>query len=308
MPQYDPYGQQQPTTGDVVKDFVTSPFRVSTYTAMYGTMPMMWSPSKGIYLPGVGRTFQHGFKSGIKSIGSAVSNMYKAGGGGVRGAVSATWGVGKKGFGKAMRFGLGAKAGGGYIGGTFLKQASLAQELYDDVFSQVLSRAQKAGASGAAARSTAAKAAERALEKVPSGAKRISSRAAGQHLGRVNIKKKFLTGLKGADNLVNKRLLGKLAKFGLGAAKVGSVIGGVLLTKDLIEMVGVPLGRAAVQTLDNTFTRYQERFMPEMGGQLELSYLSRGAATERQRAVQAISKAYINGRSAIGNEAQYIHQ
>ena len=46
--------------------------------------------------------------------------------------------------------------------------------------------------------------------------------------------------------------------------------------------------------------------MPEMG-KLTSSYLSYGASTERQRAVRAISKGYINGRSAYGQEAAYMH-
>jgi hypothetical protein len=71
-------------------------------------------------------------------------------------------------------------------------------------------------------------------------------------------------------------------------------------------MVVKPLAQAAIGALNNIATEYQNRFMPEMGGQLALSYMSQGAYTERQRAIQSISKSQINGRSALGQEANYI--
>ena len=100
----------------------------------------------------------------------------------------------------------------------------------------------------------------------------------------------------------------KALKVGLMAGKMFAWWGIVSTMWDITQLIGAPIGRAAFRTLDEGFTRYQNRFMPELGGRLAMSYLSRGAATERQRAVQAISKAYINGRSAIGNEAQYAHR
>lgn len=116
---------------------------------------------------------------------------------------------------------------------------------------------------------------------------------------------------KGANN-VPKNVAGKLAAGRLTQAammlgKGASVVGLLGLTWDITQAIGQPLGRAAVGVANKVLTDWENRFMPEMGGQLALSYVSRGAATERQRAIEAISKAHLNGRSALGNEAQFYH-
>jgi hypothetical protein len=92
-----------------------------------------------------------------------------------------------------------------------------------------------------------------------------------------------------------------LTRWGLRASKIGTGVGIALFALD----VAGPLAQAGFNALNNLATEYQQRFMPEMGGKLQASYLSYGAATERQRAIQAISKAYINGRSALGQESLY---
>jgi len=97
-------------------------------------------------------------------------------------------------------------------------------------------------------------------------------------------------------------------KFGLRVGKAGSIIGMGLLAYDIASAIGRPLFAAGMTALSNVATEYQNRFMPEIGGQLQLSYLSQGAATERQRAISSMSKAYINGRSAFGSESSLLHQ
>ena len=77
---------------------------------------------------------------------------------------------------------------------------------------------------------------------------------------------------------------------------------------DIAKMVAEPFGRYLVENVNRVATSWADRYKPEMGGQIALSYMSTGAATERQRAVEAISRSYTNGRSAVGNEAQYMHQ
>ena len=77
---------------------------------------------------------------------------------------------------------------------------------------------------------------------------------------------------------------------------------------DSINFLMEPMGRAAVQGIDTAFNMYESVSKPELGGQLVLSYLSHGAATERQRAISAISKSHINGRSNFGQEAKFIHR
>ena len=98
-----------------------------------------------------------------------------------------------------------------------------------------------------------------------------------------------------------------LLKWGSRGAKVASAAGLAMFAWDIGKAVATPLAQAAMGAINNVAMEYQNRFMPEMGGQLQLSYLSQASATERQRAVQAISKSYINGRSAFGSEGSMMH-
>jgi hypothetical protein len=114
-------------------------------------------------------------------------------------------------------------------------------------------------------------------------------------------------------------LRGSGKRFAVGAGRLG-VKAGVMGLKgfayyqlgklmwDAINFVMEPVGRASVQAVDNAFRRYESIPQVEMGGSIAMSYLSHGASTERQRAISAISKAHINGRSALGQEAMYSHQ
>jgi hypothetical protein len=97
-------------------------------------------------------------------------------------------------------------------------------------------------------------------------------------------------------------------KWAIRAAKVGSVIGATMFAWDMAKMVGEPIGRAVVGQLDTALTEWEDRFMPELGGRMQMTYLTQGASTERQRALQAMSKAQITGRSAFGQESKYVHQ
>jgi hypothetical protein len=85
---------------------------------------------------------------------------------------------------------------------------------------------------------------------------------------------------------------------------IGATLWGVY---DMAKMVAEPVGRYIVDNANRVASAYANRYMPEMGGKIALSYMSSGAATERQRAVEAISRSYINGRSAIGQEASFAH-
>jgi len=117
--------------------------------------------------------------------------------------------------------------------------------------------------------------------------------------------------------------MGRIAKYLATAKKAnlgryairGGLIGGKLTAFGIIGALvfstamslGEPIGKAMISSVDKGLGFYNNRFMVETGGGLARGYLSQGAATERQRAVQAISKAYINGRSAIGQEAFFLH-
>jgi len=116
-----------------------------------------------------------------------------------------------------------------------------------------------------------------------------------------------------------EKFLGKLsttnfkrfARYGargvLTAGKVVAGVGAVMGMWDMAKMIGEPVGRYLVENTNRLAQAYQDRYAPELGGKIALSYMTGSAATERQRAIQAISRSYMNGRSAIGNEAQYLH-
>jgi hypothetical protein len=97
------------------------------------------------------------------------------------------------------------------------------------------------------------------------------------------------------------------AKWGIRGAKVASYVGLAMFAWDMINMVGEPIGRSLLGAVDKTMTDYQQRFMPEVGGRLALSYLSQGAATERQRSLNALSKSSLSGRTGFGGEASMQH-
>lgn len=157
-------------------------------------------------------------------------------------------------------------------------------------------------------------------DDIPQG---FVSRAFGKTKGFMTSKEKFRmttgaigTGIDKTAAAVNRVKWGALGK---GLSR-GLVRGGVALGKgwailsvasfmwDAINYVAEPLGRAAFSAMDSAFRAYEAIPTPELGGQLSMAYLTQGAATERQRALQAISKAHINGRSALGMEAQYAHR
>jgi len=121
---------------------------------------------------------------------------------------------------------------------------------------------------------------------------------------------------KVAENLSKsgKRLTGtylrntRLMRMGMRLAKWGSRGVLALSVASLGYMVGEPIGRSIVQGFTDVVNNFHNRFMPEMtGSRLQEGYLTRGAATERQRAIEALSKSSLNGRSAFGQEANFFH-
>jgi len=121
--------------------------------------------------------------------------------------------------------------------------------------------------------------------------------------------KRQITALRAARN-------GKVA--GLVALK-GATMAGATIMKgaaiynvaslmfDAINMIASPISKAGVEAVDSAFNKFASFARPELGGTLNMGFVSYGAATERQRAIQAISKSRINGRSMMGQEAQYMH-
>lgn len=94
---------------------------------------------------------------------------------------------------------------------------------------------------------------------------------------------------------------GMLAGKGLSYYAVGS------LMWDMAKMITDPISQSAIGAINTTFNKVGGIGIPELGGGLNIGFVSEGAATERQRAVQAISRSRINGRSILGQEAMYMH-
>lgn len=100
-----------------------------------------------------------------------------------------------------------------------------------------------------------------------------------------------------------------------GAARTGVAVGKGFAYYEMAKIaysatnyIFEPLGRAAFGAMDEALKAYERISTPEVGGQLSMDYITQGAATERQRALAAISKSRINGRSALGGEAAMIHR
>lgn len=133
------------------------------------------------------------------------------------------------------------------------------------------------------------------------------------------------TALRGAST--GSRMAGGLVS---GASRVaraefvralgrGAVRGGIAFAKgfayfelaklawDTINMFAEPIGRSMVAQADASLQQFKSIARPELGGSIAMGYMSRGAATERQRALAAISKSQLNARSAMGNEASMLH-
>lgn len=97
-----------------------------------------------------------------------------------------------------------------------------------------------------------------------------------------------------------------LAKAGVFGMKLGAIGAISSLMYEGIKMITNPIAQAGVGAVDNAFNNMMSYGKPDLGGSLNMGFVSYGAATERQRAIQAISKSRINGRSILGQEAQYL--
>ena len=110
--------------------------------------------------------------------------------------------------------------------------------------------------------------------------------------------------MKGTGLFAAKTAIRGAVAFG----KLGAYAATAGLIYQAASMIANPIGQAMVKAVDTAFSQFSSFNRPELGGQISMSYLSSGAATERQRAIDAISRSRINGRSQFGNEAQFMHQ
>lgn len=303
---YDPYGPQSPeqqmTGGDMVRDFATYPIKPSSYISMMGINPAAWSGRRGILIPFAKLVKDiKKFKppsdnlslTGI-SYSKKISGVQKT-----KNLISAYKPFVKRGVVGMFTLGLTEAE---FKGGKFTNANLIEQRWRTSAEKNILSIIQKSG-------SVPKKRAEQLAFKMSKDA--LSQGKVGTY--------NFLKDKKNTFNVIGKESIdlqslrarkraGWVGRLGLRGMRVASAVGLAMLAWDIGSMVAKPLASAAMNALNNAAVEYQNRFMPELGGQLQLSYLSYGAATERQRSIQAISKAYINGRSALGNEGQLYHQ
>jgi hypothetical protein len=287
----DPWGQM--TVGDIAKETIASSLNPASYAGAYLAWPGMWSIEKGVYVPHIGQYLESPHKLGrtIRHIGRA----YKG-----RGVISGT----------SVAAGRTVKAlfKGGHVGKRFFNSSktihkkAVAKAYGSAVFSQEVASWKNVSSAY--------------TSNIPGFGKNYINKEAGLATQRaMNAYKSGSIPLKYKDSykLAMKTASGKVrmataAKVGIAGMKAVSVVGMAMLAWDIIKIAGEPMGAYAMNSLNAGMNRLQSAFSPELGGRLSPAYLSSGAATERQRAIQAMSKSYISGRSAFGQEASYMHQ
>ena len=318
---YDAYAPDEESfgVGDLAKSVISAPFAPSTYLWTHLHMPGMWSTTKGIATP---------FNKRTKDAVGLIAGTFKS-----------------RGFGKGMNqiwaqkkylnpwsglLGMGRNKSQWVGGATMAKIPELQKELAEAI-------SKKGSFTAGATRANYGRVQGTRLRNIRDAA--IKKRAAGMYavaednisaIAATNRYDKFRRGAKAArqrfrkleSNLVIKsaensnKVLGlksllfraNTIKWGVRVGKAASIVGAATLAWDLTQMVAQPIGSALISSASNAITAWNDRFMPQMGGQLAMSYMSQGAATERQRAVQAMGRSQINGRSAFGQEAAYMHQ
>lgn len=291
---YDPYGgqlpEQQMNNSISIGDVATYGIKPSSYVQMAMVYPGMWSPNKGINVPfkRLAKDISHQFNSAVRLRNNPeLAKRYTArfGKPDKLKSVSSLVSRGVKGS-----FLLGMNEAG-YVGGDWLNKKET------PIYKRRVNRRDFKIALGEAKK-------EYFNSYDPKGLNKIKWKLFGRLQAGSRVKDEV------GAHVITKMgysTAQKFARFGLGAAKAGSIVGAGMLAWDLASIVAAPLAQAGMNIINSAANTFQSRYMPEMGGQLQLSYLSQGAATERQKAVQAISKSYINGRSAFGSEGALFH-
>jgi len=302
MDPYTAYDDKGMSPIDLGVDILAAPFKPSTYMWTYTHMPSLWSGTKGLALP-------FSKEAASKALGAA----------------GKAFGQGRifAGLGHTLTLPTALRPFGGtrvladQIGqnqkllqfytekrlATIGPRIQVRQEKIQKIVTKFKTRlSEMKGTKGVVSMHSKAKASfvrYRALSRrwIPQHQKAIAQ-----------LQKKGAQYASKVASLQNKIAIGRLAKFGIQAGKAVAVVGALSFAWDIAKMVGEPIGRAVVSELDTALSTWNERFMPELGGRLEMTYLTQGAATDRQRALNAMSKAQITGRSAFGQEAKYAHQ
>lgn len=301
---YDPYGGQTPeqqSNWDITKDVLTAPLRPSTYLYPYTMWPGVYSNKKGLWTPIETRK-----NKWIEEFGNIKSSWKSGKMTGVKGTYTSLMRLGP--LGKDHRRIIGnasklkelklkneeryRKASKYQNRETSFKNAYLKQKTHIEVG---WNNAEYIGGKGPRENLRMAVMKRDVLKKQ-------YTRYSESHS---NYLKSTLSKITETEKVIKLRTL---TKWGMRVGKAGSLIGAGMLAWDLASMVAAPLAQAGMNILNSAANTFQSRYMPEMGGQLQLSYLSQGAATERQRAIQSLSKSSLNARAGFGSEGKMIHE
>jgi len=97
-----------------------------------------------------------------------------------------------------------------------------------------------------------------------------------------------------------------LARWSFRALRGFSYLNMASLALTLTQSIGVPIGHMLVNQTGRFLQTLEDKMMPECGGKLQMSYLSKNSNTERKRAIQAMNAQGISGKSAWGSEAKSV--
>lgn len=324
---YDPYGgqlpEQQMSNDGIGKDLLLYPIKPSSYFEMAKVTPFLYSPTRGVRIPYL-KLIQDIKKANI--LGSVnpkggLQGLYSKTGKGISQTISAGQKIAnfrqsispfvKRAVKSSLVLGLNETS---FVGGSYLDPKAVVGRWQTATQKSIFNTIMTNGSvPRKRAEELSKKLAKEAVQKGSVGTfNPFSKRLDAIDIG---MKGKWsstdtLTGSGKKIDLSSLRTAKRTAFLGrtaLRAAKVGSYVGAAMLAWDIASIVAAPLAQAGMNIINSAANTFQSRYMPEMGGQLQLSYLSQGAATERQRSIQAISKAYINGRSAFGSEGSMMH-
>lgn len=135
---------------------------------------------------------------------------------------------------------------------------------------------------------------------------RVGMPGLGTVLGHGDLAGRYIWGnvlASGFNSALGGGVLGGVGSF--AGAALGVKYSGTLTAAALGVGAAKMIGRGTYSVLKNGYNFRQARKQVNTDGDMA-AFMTTGAQTMRERAVAAIQKSYINSRSALGQEAQYM--
>jgi hypothetical protein len=136
------------------------------------------------------------------------------------------------------------------------------------------------------------------------GVKRVLANVGSQLSNRPVFADNILRAITKAPNFA------RVINTSLFLSRMGSILFPITAAYTAGHAIGrtMELGfKAAVSALDYSAAQYEQIRALEFGGTLGAGYKTQEAATERQRAVQALQRTHLAGRRSLGMEAMNYH-